>query len=399
MADLKDVLEGKGDTNRPPVLPGLLEIKFEPTLRYVQFPNLDLVAPISESPLYYPPRDEVPTVLAWLRMKGVTEIVELKVDDSLTHPHTEEMIEESIRNFKIQKLDWQRLDIAIKSIKDYAPNLQSLHLYGSGNWGVIEHWTGSEGVVGLTSLQEIYLHLVEGSMTEERVKALKEFAKKRFENRRQEIPERQKQETSHAECRPTWKENFPIIQTIKRGLQKVNKNSDAHDTVFLSTPSTATKLTDFLEAYGNIQRNRSKSNPLVRKRVVILDNGIDFTNNNLESYQLAENIKAGKSFVYGGEKDSPWYIASHLHGTHMASFITEMDPCCDLYIAKICEKTHDITPEAVIRVRPQDRSLFMKAIELTSLGFELGDARMPSRCYLYEPHSTAIQSLPGTGSV
>jgi hypothetical protein len=305
----------------------------------VQFPNLDLVSPIDESPIYHQPRDEVPTVLKWLRKKGVTEIVELVVPDSFTHPHNEETIEEAIKDFRIQILHWQRLDLSIHSIAEAGPNLRTLHLYCSGNRGILDHWTGLRGVVRLTALQELYVRIVENMISKARAADLKKEAEKRFK----ELEERK-----------MWGKDISCVASIKWGSHKFEKVSEIHDPVFLSSPSIATRLPSFLEAYGNIQRQREGDRPLQghirRTKVAILDNGIDLANNHLEYSDALNNVKTGKSFVYRGEKDSAWCFASHLHGTHMASFIAEMDPECELYIAKICEKTHIINAEAVVNV-------------------------------------------------
>jgi hypothetical protein len=45
-------------------------------------------------------------------------------------------------------------------------------------------------------------------------------------------------------------------------------------------------------------------------------------------------IKNGVSFLYHKNKGSPWWPAIDTHGTQMAELICQLDPFCELYIAK-----------------------------------------------------------------
>ena len=86
-------------------------------------------------------------VLGWLKTgRQVQKIIELKVPDSLQEPHTEDTIIQSIKDFKVEILDWKRLDLSIDCVFEAAEHVQKLHLYGSGNFATISHWTGVEGV-------------------------------------------------------------------------------------------------------------------------------------------------------------------------------------------------------------------------------------------------------------
>ena len=101
-----------------------------------------------------------------------------------------------------------------------------------------------------------------------------------------------------------------------------------------------TKLHPFLEwykTYCGIHPNAP------RTKVAILDSGIDRS--------LFQGIVEGKSFVRKDGRESPWYIPSHSHGTQMAQFVRSLDPCCELYIAKVCDDRSDISVANVVKVR------------------------------------------------
>ncbi|KAL7930954.1 peptidase S8/S53 domain-containing protein [Trichoderma chlorosporum] len=70
---------------------------------------------------------------------------------------------------------------------------------------------------------------------------------------------------------------------------------------------------------------------------------------NMASKSLSSRIKGGRSFVDDGSKLSSWLFASDPHGTQMANLICAMDPFCDLYVARVAERTHGITSARAAR--------------------------------------------------
>lgn len=83
-----------------------------------------------------------------------------------------------------------------------------------------------------------------------------------------------------------------------------------------------------------------------RIRVAILDSGVDPV---LFSSQ-GRNI-VGASFVHksNGSKESPWWLASDPHGSHIANLVSQLDPCCDLYIAKVAESKNQLQLDQVVQ--------------------------------------------------
>jgi hypothetical protein len=110
-------------------------------------------------------------------------------------------------------------------------------------------------------------------------------------------------------------------------------------------PAAITQLSYFLPKYKECQGKFIKSP--TRIKIAILDSGVDrglFTG--------LDHSVIGASFVHehGGSKESPWWLASDLHGSHIANIISQIDPCCDFYIAKVTETKKYLDPYRVVQV-------------------------------------------------
>jgi hypothetical protein len=123
------------------------EVEFERTLKYVELPAFDAMKATR--------REEARDILHWLgECKRVNKIFELRVTDSLYQPHSEEVIEDALKKFDVENLDWRRTDLSINTVREAAPNVKRLSLYCSGNQAVLEHWIGEHGI---SSLGEVCL--------------------------------------------------------------------------------------------------------------------------------------------------------------------------------------------------------------------------------------------------
>lgn len=128
-------------------------IDFESSIRYVDFPDLDQIT-VDQFHHLNSPREDAKVVLDWLSDRGVQKIIELRVPDSWENPHSEEIIEQAIKTFGVEVLDWRRTDLSIKSIKESAgETVRELHLYSSGNWTALSHWTDPEELSGLNKVE------------------------------------------------------------------------------------------------------------------------------------------------------------------------------------------------------------------------------------------------------
>lgn len=101
------------------------------------------------------------------------------------------------------------------------------------------------------------------------------------------------------------------------------------------------KLEHFLRFYKEYH-----SGKYVPIKVAIIDNGVDITlpslwNTIIDGVSLVDNYQ-------GREKH--WWLATDPHGTHMASFIHQLDPYSQFYIAKVCDGTAGMQPDDVAEV-------------------------------------------------
>lgn len=126
------------------------------------------------------------------------------------------------------------------------------------------------------------------------------------------------------------------------------------------------ELGHFLRPYKYIHQRLESRDDLWRTRIAVIDDGIVLVENNTPTAtadvhpkrNVSRQVKDGKSFVERkGEKD-PWWHATDPHGTQMASLICAIDPCSDLYIAKVTESTSSgVNMNRVAKVRAPSRRL------------------------------------------
>lgn len=73
--------------------------------------------------------------------------------DSRYEPCSEEMIENAATTFDVEELNWKRIDLSTRGLRDANSKVEILHLYSSGSWTPLCHWMGEEGLVSLTKVQ------------------------------------------------------------------------------------------------------------------------------------------------------------------------------------------------------------------------------------------------------
>jgi hypothetical protein len=78
-------------------------------------------------------------------------------------------------------------------------------------------------------------------------------------------------------------------------------------------------------------------------KVALIDTGVD--PGSVQCSQIS-----GASFVSSGSGESPWWFSQHPHGTQMARIITELDPFCQLLVAKVGDLARDVTVGRVSQV-------------------------------------------------
>jgi hypothetical protein len=117
--------------------------KFEATLAYAKFPDLDNLNGLRGSVTDH---DDVNTVLDWLKNdKEVKKIVELNVQDEWENPYEEEHIAHWVREFQVERLSWRRKDLSVAALAGAFPPSETLpirvlHLHSSGFPVALDQW-------------------------------------------------------------------------------------------------------------------------------------------------------------------------------------------------------------------------------------------------------------------
>jgi hypothetical protein len=60
----------------------------------------------------------------------------------------------------VQEMDWRKLDLSADILLERAHLVERLVLYSSGNWAVIDHWFGSNGLPLLGQLKRVTIAIV-----------------------------------------------------------------------------------------------------------------------------------------------------------------------------------------------------------------------------------------------
>ncbi|KAH6962345.1 hypothetical protein BKA56DRAFT_679161 [Ilyonectria sp. MPI-CAGE-AT-0026] len=104
-------------------------------------------------------RDDALLIFEWLAAKkGVKHILKVVVDDTREPSHPDEVIEDALKEFKVEVLDWQRLDICPETICRVGQYLRDVHLHWGGNNAVLRAWSEPDGLARLQWSQRVLLH-------------------------------------------------------------------------------------------------------------------------------------------------------------------------------------------------------------------------------------------------
>ena len=104
--------------------------------------------------------------------------------------------------------------------------------------------------------------------------------------------------------------------------------------------------------FGKKEAQMLKKFPI---HVAIIDTGIDIARTSFE------NIKKGISFTRttSGDRLLPWWTAEDAHGTQMASLVRNVNPYCQLYLARVGKRTNDIDSDGAARVSQHTTKYFI----------------------------------------
>ncbi|KAH0545484.1 hypothetical protein FGG08_000485 [Glutinoglossum americanum] len=292
-------------------------LQFEDILQYVALPNLWVEKTTATEPRPMSTRmpgmkpmsdgtgrKDLQLVFTWLSSKKVERIIKVIVEDNVQDdhaiPHSDQAIEDSLRDFDVEVWDWRKTDISIDTIQAAAKNVREVYLYSSGNNAVLRGWSDKGG------LEILEKGLETRARTQRNVDAFKERLKKSGKN-------------------------IVVESTIKSGTNDVRQVSEGDMGTEEPKPNRWLECMDQFTV--QIVQNYKPSQEPEPIRVALIDDGIDGADQILYG-----NIADGVSFCQRGEGlSNTYYVASGGHGTLMATFIRRICPWIKLYVARLDE--------------------------------------------------------------
>ncbi|KAE8447278.1 hypothetical protein EG329_010972 [Mollisiaceae sp. DMI_Dod_QoI] len=341
-------------------------LTFEDTLQYVAIPRLRVEDPVTEnSPLpstsehqselkdskhdskTVPPRDcaglkDAGVIFDWLGERGVNRIFKVIVIDGVDPPHSNQVIEERLKGFKIETWDWKKVDICSDTILEAAPGTRFLNLYASGNCAVLKGWSCSEGLVKLKMLEKIRLIVRPGFETEERRhKDVENFKttltdnwKKLYKKPVKEPPEVEVVWDDKEKSLTSWIQSDKAPNEKQRWLEYMDTFAEFVNNIDLDNEKKErSRLQDKEEKARLIKTKRTKQ--LEDIKVAIIDDGVDGFDPT-----VSQSIANGVSFCRdSSDLVRSYYVSSGGHGTMMARLVLRMCPTAKLYVARLQEYT------------------------------------------------------------
>jgi len=102
-------------------------------------------------------RKDMVTLFTWLHGKGVQNIIKVIVNDHDHPSHSDEAIEQALKPFDVEILDWSKPDLCPETIQQACRGVRELHLRWSGLNGMLRAWSEKDGLARLPRLTDIYL--------------------------------------------------------------------------------------------------------------------------------------------------------------------------------------------------------------------------------------------------
>ncbi|KAI0858846.1 hypothetical protein F4860DRAFT_526736 [Xylaria cubensis] len=289
--------------------------------------NVKLPANKTNEPVFLKARqDAISDFFKYIKVKySLKKILRLQVDELVDHPCTDALIESALSGINIDTLDWRKTDMCAQMVVNVVPNVQSLHLYCSGNRGILLNWSASDALPLLPNLKKLYITVLENRVeTRESIENyIDEFDRRLHErissNRRIDI------KYSFQEARGiAWSSCLPGGGNLSMQHELSNTND-----MQVRSQSWMDKLKEFCEY---ISREIVYGQPIDRFPIVaIVDDGVSMV-----EFQSGKGLHVGgRSFISTPSNVSkPWFFSTTGHGTTIAKIISSLSPKVRFLVAR-----------------------------------------------------------------
>ncbi|KAH8659966.1 hypothetical protein BX600DRAFT_551493 [Xylariales sp. PMI_506] len=357
-------------------------LQFDKVLQYVSFPPVEILLKGRLADLEQEAeersgvrqlgtlgRKDMKYFFDWLYKKGVRHIIRVTVqesDEARGKVHSDQAIQDSLQNFVIEHLDWQKIDldpetilhVSSKAIQKPSPTrensknmevlpdrqLKDLWLRWSGNNAVLRGWSEPEGLPLLPKLQNIYLVKPPSEKMIDNVqwnnKKIKEFQTRLNENiRKLRVVQEQLPDASAAPPEVSVWIKEAHIDVDRKATNSTaphlessapRKGVNAHKWLDSTSrfaehmiPFWKSTLADFKELRKGQGTPERIEDDVV---VALIDDGVDMLDPS-----LSNQVLEGKSFDFHDGKVRPPFSSSRGHGTVMASMILRVCPAAKIY--------------------------------------------------------------------
>ncbi|XEU94982.1 hypothetical protein FSHL1_000266 [Fusarium sambucinum] len=314
-------------------------LKFDQVLQHVEFRQMKVKSPPGKRPDWTDSegragtgRKDVYYFFRWLsKKKLVQNIIHVIVEDGNGISHTDEAIEESLKDFNIEILDWRKPDLDPMTLRTACMNsdLREIHLWWDGNNAVLRAWSEPDGLVKINTLQVIYLHETKKNIESSyRTDVMFENFKSRIRQNRAKVS--QPIECYHYEA---YKQNVsrnPGQMTTEKSEQRPKIDTYQWLSVMDKFADGIASLERLDCFQGGDEYLKHSSLPMELQKdvkVALIDDGVNFMHT-----CLAENMDGGKSFDreyddgYRPGPREPFHGSATGHGTCMAYMIRRVCP-------------------------------------------------------------------------
>ncbi|KAL2871407.1 S8 family peptidase [Aspergillus lucknowensis] len=321
-------------------------IRFDQILRYVSFGRLELqkrpqpvpksrfARVLSEALSTGQGRDDLTFFFGWLYRKNVRHILRVIVDDMEHPPHSDKALEECLKDFKIDFLDWRKLDLCPQTLSNACPAVQEVVLYWGGNRAVLRAWSEPQGLPNLQLLKRIHVVWNAGQMLEyaEVIKTYLQDFKRRLQKSIEGLNAQRKDSRDMIDvvlCSGGSAGNQLLHQQASNAKAVINGNERN-----LQSNRWLDSMDRFVDELQNIRIPETTQKYLAKDlKVALIDDGVDI---HVES--LRGKVAGGDTFdrsYLDANGPSPYYHSSRGHGTVMADMICRMCPMARLYVYKL----------------------------------------------------------------
>ncbi|KAF9768915.1 hypothetical protein IL306_013725 [Fusarium sp. DS 682] len=329
-------------------------INFDQVLRYVSFRRIELQKPPvpaikarlarnrSQTSNKGRGRDDLTVFFNWLKGKGVKHILKVMVDDLKDPAHSDKAIEDCLRPFEVEILDWTKVDLCPETILTACRNVRQLYLRWSGNRAILRAWSEVEGLAKLERLDAVHLVYDEEQALEsaDRIDMYVEDFKERLNesaaanNKRNSTSDEDKTEQGRSILVFRCKADVPGSERIVREGAFAKAQSGINE-MSLQSNRWLNTMDKFADELQNTCSDFVK--PQHGIKVALIDDGADPY---VES--LRGKIRGGETFSRGFPHEngpSPYYRSTKGHGTVMADMICRVCPMARLYVYKLETQT------------------------------------------------------------